>query len=387
MERPFLTPELAARLPPRFRASARGVLLCLARPTRTRDGDNVSLTPDAVAAVLQRAAFPVSSWANPAWLAAQAVHLPPPRAQPAGNAQQPAPGGAQGGGLPAPGLHIIGPGEDVPPFVQQVMAEVAAQLGAAGAHPQFMVIQQPHDGQQAGGGGGGAGGAGAGAALGGGPGGGLQLLHHGQLAQQGGGGDHLHIMQASDRGGGMEEGAQHVSQQRRWGRIPVLAVAAPYSPLPTRLLRACSSRFLRAACPAWLHSSSSSQARRPRRPSPCRCTCTSIWGGPWGGPSAARQASLAARSWSSILGTCCGEATEVGGACGQGITWGGRRGSAEQAVRWVVPVWLPRHACLTSLWGHQLLPLLLAGSLRLPPSLPADVAQMRRGSRRRRRAL
>ncbi|KAL4423236.1 hypothetical protein ABPG77_000028 [Micractinium sp. CCAP 211/92] len=145
VERPLLTPELAARLPPRFRAAARETLLCLSRPVVTPDGRQVVLPPDAVAAVLQQAAFPVSPWASPAWLAAQKVREPAPRvgARVGQQAQQggAAPGPAGAAALP-PGVHVLGPGEQPPPFVQAMVNQMQQHFGEVGAQPHFIVVHQ-----------------------------------------------------------------------------------------------------------------------------------------------------------------------------------------------------------------------------------------------------
>lgn len=120
VERPLWTPELHRQLPTRFRAAARELVMCLSRPTATQDGRQVTLSPDAVAAVLQRAAFPVSDWSDPAWLRAQTVR--PPLARPA-PAQQ---AGAAPGGAPA-----AQPGAGMPPFAQARLAALGRWRAAA----------------------------------------------------------------------------------------------------------------------------------------------------------------------------------------------------------------------------------------------------------------
>lgn len=137
VERPLLTPGLAAHLPPRFRAAAREMLLCLARPAATRDGRQVTLTPDAVASVLQQAAFPVSRWADPVWLAAQKTREPLARAPSAGGQRA-----QQGGGALPPGMHMLGHGEQLPPFVQAVINQMQQQFGEFGAQPHFVVVHE-----------------------------------------------------------------------------------------------------------------------------------------------------------------------------------------------------------------------------------------------------
>lgn len=202
VERPLLTPGLAARLPARFRAAAREALLCLSRPAVTRDGRRVALTPDAIASVLQQAAFPVSRWADPAWLAAQRVRDPHARTPPAAGQHA-----QQGGAAPGPAggavVHVLGPGEQAPPFVQAMLNQMQQHF-EPGAQPQFVVVHQHQGapplpgmpgipgvmGQHGGLGAAAAAAAAGGAAAGAGPAG---------QAQQGAPGQQFHVMQASSR--------------------------------------------------------------------------------------------------------------------------------------------------------------------------------------------
>lgn len=133
MERPLWTPELHRRLPLRFREAARELLLCLNSPVRGSDGRAVTLTPDAVAAVLQQAAFPLFAWADAAWFEAQTVR-PPARRSAAQQGQQPGQQQGQQGQQPAagpppplglaglagmmPGAQVVQPGQPMPPIAQ-----------------------------------------------------------------------------------------------------------------------------------------------------------------------------------------------------------------------------------------------------------------------------
>jgi hypothetical protein len=239
VERPMLTHALHRQMPLRFRKATQELLRCLSRPTRTTDRRAVSLSPDAVAAVLQRAAFPVSGWATPSWLIAQAVRPPLPRE--ASSATQPDAGAGVAHGQAAAGAAAAaggaaGPpgGDEVPAFVQAMMEQMQQQLGVAMDQPQFVIMhhgpegppgqgQAPGQGPGAalfpgmpggllpgpppgwlaglppgaaaamGGPGGGADGGGGGGPGGGGPGGpGLQMLQHHHVNQ---GDQQFHVMQ------------------------------------------------------------------------------------------------------------------------------------------------------------------------------------------------
>lgn len=142
MERPLWTPQLHRRLAPSFRRAARELLLCLNRPTHTADGRTVVLTSDAVAVILQQAAFPVSTWAGASWLKAQTVRQPAPRpaAQP-GQPQGQPPAGAGLAGMP-PGAHVVQAGEDVPPFAQVGSLLGLLQLGLlCRGHVHYLRVQ------------------------------------------------------------------------------------------------------------------------------------------------------------------------------------------------------------------------------------------------------
>ncbi|KAI3438994.1 hypothetical protein D9Q98_001406 [Chlorella vulgaris] len=243
VERPMLTHALHQQMPLRFRKATQELLRCLSRPTRTTDRRAVSLSPDAVAAVLQRAAFPVSGWATPSWLIAQAVRPPLPRE--ASSATQPNAGAGVAHGQAAAGAAAAaggaaGPpgGDEVPAFVQAMMEQMQQQLGVAMDQPQFVIMHHgpegpPGQGQAPGqgpgaamfpgmpdgllpgpppgwlaglppgaaaamGGAGGGAGAGGGGPGGGGPGGGdpggpgLQMLQHHHVNQ---GDQQFHVMQ------------------------------------------------------------------------------------------------------------------------------------------------------------------------------------------------
>eukprot|EP00887_Chlorella_sp_A99_P000687 scaffold5.g687.t1 len=111
VQRPLWTPELHRRLPRRFRMVSRELLLCLRRAAGP-----ITLPPDVVAQILTRAAFPVSDWANPLWLAAQ-------RTRHADREGRAAPGG--GPGAPGGGGH--------PPFAAAAAAAAAGEVANVAA--------------------------------------------------------------------------------------------------------------------------------------------------------------------------------------------------------------------------------------------------------------
>lgn len=231
VERPLIDSALLRRLPARFKAAARQALLCLNRPAVTEDRREVSLTPDVVAVILQKAAFPVSPWASEAWLRPKRVREPTPRPPSPAAAQAGGGGGVDGGqpqGLPGllaglpPGAHVAAPGEEIPPFSQALMQAVQQQLPAGAGPPHLIVMPHP-PGQQPGQGlppglaglfppppAGAAPVAPAGAAAPGGGAPGVQMLQHQQHQH---GNQHFHMMQVGSVAGGVggERGVPQLS--------------------------------------------------------------------------------------------------------------------------------------------------------------------------------
>lgn len=322
VERPLVDPQVYRRLPARFRRAARELLLCLNRPTRTDGGRReVSLTPDTIDAILQRAAFPVSQWGDAQWVRAQTVRSPARRAA----APQPQQAGAAGGGGPAQpqppfvaGLAVgqmAGQGVEQgvagggAPLAQAIMDAVQAQL------PPDMAAGQPHmiafpmplgqlagmpgfpggpvPGAPAGAAGGaaaaaaaGAGAGAGGAAAGGGPGGvpGVHMLQHQQLQQ---GNQALHVMQVAQSGEGWLHGDGGLVGMLGWPTfaqpwLPADVQPASLPPPPPCCPSLLSTSRLAWACrPAWAPAALAPvAAHRPARPPPScsrRCRWPSRW--------------------------------------------------------------------------------------------------------------
>ncbi|GAB4816642.1 hypothetical protein N2152v2_003688 [Parachlorella kessleri] len=68
VERPFWRPELLPSFPPRYKSTVQEALRCLARASTTA---GVELPQNVVAEILNKMAYPVSQWADEAWLTKQ----------------------------------------------------------------------------------------------------------------------------------------------------------------------------------------------------------------------------------------------------------------------------------------------------------------------------